>query len=119
MLDGDIICLGSSLLEERPQQPRVVGASRRFLNVRHYHLIVVAVGIRLHVEKSGESEAYSLLFKRENTSVIHIGRRSGQEPDKCHSDNLTSAMFRCAVVSRKHAKIVFSDSGHVCFFSRF
>ena len=87
-----------------------------FAIVRHHRLIVVVVAIRLHVEKSGESEAYSLLFKRENTSVIHIGRRSGHEPDKCHTDNLTSAMFRCAVVSRKHAKIVFSDSGHVRFF---
>lgn len=112
MLDGDIVCLGSNLPEDRPQQPSVVGESGRFRNVRH-HLIVVVVAIRLHVEKSGESEAYSLLFKRENTSVIHIGRRSGHESDKCHGDNLTSAMFRCAVVSRKHAKIVFSDSGHV------
>lgn len=57
-----------------------------------------------------------MLFRRANTSVVHIGRRSGFDPDKRSEDaELGNAMFRCAVVSRKHAKIAFSDSGLVRF----
>jgi hypothetical protein len=45
-------------------------------------------------------------------SVIEIGRRSGADVDP-EDDELESAMFRCAVVSRKHAKIAFTDAGKV------
>jgi hypothetical protein len=107
----DIVCLGSNSPSEGPNQHRVTGERIRALDARH-DLIAGTVGIVLHVEKSGENAAYNLVFKRGNASVVEIGRRSGQEPDNGHSP-LTSAMFRCAVVSRKHAKIVFSDSGHV------
>lgn len=70
----------------------------------------------MHVEKSGGTEAYDMLFRRANTSVVHIGRRSGFDSDKRSEDaELGNAMFRCAVVSRKHAKIAFSDSGLVRF----
>lgn len=68
----------------------------------------------LHIDELGENEAYKMTFKRDNTSVVQIGRRSCQDAEKSCNENLSSAMFRCAVVSRKHAKIVFSDSGHVC-----
>lgn len=55
-------------------------------------------------------------FRRTNTSVVHIGRRSGFDSDRRSEDaELGNAMFRCAVVSRKHAKIAFSDSGLVRF----
>lgn len=57
-----------------------------------------------------------MLFRRANTSVVHIGRRSGFDSDKRSEDaEQGNAMFRCAVVSRKHAKIAFSDSGLVRF----
>lgn len=57
-----------------------------------------------------------MLFRRTNTSVVHIGRRSGFDSDRRSEDaELGNAMFRCAVVSRKHAKIAFSDSGLVRF----
>lgn len=108
----EIVCLGSRPPNDTPSQHYVMGETDRTLDLRH-HLIGGVVGVVLHVEKSGEVPAYGLVFKRENTSVVHIGRRSGQEPDKGRNDLLTSAMFRCAVVSRKHAKIVFSDNGHV------
>lgn len=72
------------------------------------------VGIALHVEKSGSNDAYGMMFRRTNTSVVHIGRRPGTEIECRSQDNeLGKAMFRCAVVSRKHAKIAFSDSGNV------
>lgn len=92
-------------------QHRVSGERNRALDLRH-HLIGEIAGVVLHVKQSGDSPEYSLRFYRENISVIQIGRRSGYE--LAHNIPLTSAMFRCAVVSRKHAKIVFSDSGHVC-----
>jgi hypothetical protein len=79
MLD-EIVCLGSNLPNDKTNQHRVTGERNRAL-VRH-HLIGGIAGVVLHVEKSGENPAYSLMFKRENTSVVQIGRRSGHEPDK-------------------------------------
>ncbi|KAF8151653.1 hypothetical protein B0H34DRAFT_810671 [Crassisporium funariophilum] len=96
MLDDEIVFLGSKqplTPSARPQRP--------------------VTGIALHIEKSGGTDAYGMLFRRANTSVVHIGRRSGFDTDRRSQDSeLANAMFRCAVVSRKHAKIAFSDSGH-------
>lgn len=75
------------------------------------------LGITLHVEKSGNEEPYRMMFRRANTSVVHIGRRppAADDADRRTKDNESGrAMFRCPVVSRKHAKIAFSDSGYVC-----
>lgn len=105
----EIVCLGSNVPDDRTNEYHVMGERNHAL--RRHDLIDRIVGIILHIERSGENAAYNLVFKRENSSVVQIGRRSGQDSDKCHDG--TSAMFRCAVVSRKHAKIVFSDGGHV------
>ena len=71
-------------------------------------------GIVLHVEDNGNTDGYRLTFNRSNSSVIHVGRRPGAESESRTRDiDSGRAMFRCAVVSRKHAKIAFSDSGHV------
>lgn len=97
MLDDDIVYLGTRIKDSTPparspQRP--------------------VTGIALHIEKSGGIEAYGMLFRRTNTSVVHIGRRSGLDSERRSEDaELGNAMFRCAVVSRKHAKIAFSDSG--------
>ncbi|KDR73058.1 hypothetical protein GALMADRAFT_746842 [Galerina marginata CBS 339.88] len=64
-------------------------------------------GVALHVEEQG-----GMVFRRASTSVVQIGRRSGVEDGEGHEQEKGSAMFRCAVVSRRHAKIAFSDSGH-------
>ncbi|KAF8882962.1 hypothetical protein BD779DRAFT_1541077 [Infundibulicybe gibba] len=70
-------------------------------------------GIALHIQKSAPDTGYTLVFRRANTSVVHIGRRPGNDPDRRQRDNESGkAMFRCAVVSRKHARIAFSDAGH-------
>ncbi|KIM44075.1 hypothetical protein M413DRAFT_25557 [Hebeloma cylindrosporum] len=91
MLDDDIVFLGST---SHPPAVRPV------------------TGIVLHVEKRGNVDGFSLTFRKANTTVVHIGRRSGFEVDKRSKDQEQSnAMFRCAVVSRKHAKIAFSDIG--------
>ncbi|KAF9466729.1 hypothetical protein BDZ94DRAFT_1319246 [Collybia nuda] len=68
-------------------------------------------GIIMHIERSSSNAPYDLIFRRANSNVIQIGRRPGTEAEQKQGDNV-GAMFRCAVVSRKHAKIAFSDSGH-------
>ncbi|KAF6752669.1 hypothetical protein DFP72DRAFT_448763 [Ephemerocybe angulata] len=73
-----------------------------------------ATGIVLHVESYGSDDSYRLAFSRLNSSVIHVGRRPGIESESRTRDiDSGRVMFRCPVVSRKHAKIAFSDSGHV------
>lgn len=72
-------------------------------------------GIVLYVEKSDESEAHVLRFDRDESSSILVGRRPGTESEPRSLDQENArAMFRCAVVSRRHAKIVFMNSGNVC-----
>jgi len=72
------------------------------------------LGIALHVDKSGAEPVYDMIFRSSTTNVVHIGRRPGSDIERRQRDNESGkAMFRCAVVSRKHAKIAFSDSGHV------
>ncbi|KAF5319714.1 hypothetical protein D9619_008603 [Psilocybe cf. subviscida] len=100
MLDDEIVFLGSS-------NPLTgAGASQR-----------PVTGISLHVQKNGIVEAHTLTFRRATTSVIEIGRRSGADLDP-EDDELENAMFRCAVVSRKHAKIAFTDAGKACLIDR-
>ncbi|KAF6752664.1 hypothetical protein DFP72DRAFT_1070233 [Ephemerocybe angulata] len=71
-------------------------------------------GIVLHVDSYGSDDSYRLAFSRLNSSVIHVGRRPGIESESRTRDiDSGRVMFRCPVVSRKHAKIAFSDSGHV------
>jgi len=104
MLDDEIVCLGSRSATGRP----LTGERDKSLDLRPE--LIAVVGIVMHVEGP---LPYSMHFRRADTSVVQIGRRSGYERDGRSEDDHTSAMFRCAVVSRKHAKIAFSDSGHV------
>ncbi|KAJ7050547.1 hypothetical protein C8F01DRAFT_1178760 [Mycena amicta] len=69
-------------------------------------------GVVLHVEAAGEEGAHSVLLRKSDAAVVQIGRRPGGQravetaPGKAVS-------LTCAVVSRQHAKLVFSDSGQV------
>ena len=75
-------------------------------------MVTLFTGIVLTVEPSDNGGAHRLVFNRSDGSVVPIGRRPGGEVPS--AVDLHSAMFRCAVVSRKHAKIMFSDNtGHV------
>ncbi|KAF8962825.1 hypothetical protein BDZ97DRAFT_1073926 [Flammula alnicola] len=98
-MDDEIVFLGTSM-PQADALPATRPAQRP------------VTGISLHVEKQGGIDGYRMLFRRANTSVVHIGRRSGSETDRRLDDDASAARFRCAVVSRKHAKIAFSDSGH-------
>ncbi|PFH53648.1 hypothetical protein AMATHDRAFT_1284 [Amanita thiersii Skay4041] len=101
MLDDEIEYIGSR------SAPRTPSVSDPLITHRP------VTGLTLHVEKSGASAPYELVFHKSSSSVVHIGRRHG-----CESDDIDpgKAMFRCPVVSRKHAKIAFSDSGFVYLF---
>ncbi|KAG6885805.1 hypothetical protein C0993_009565 [Termitomyces sp. T159_Od127] len=70
----------------------------------------IVTGLILRVDKSADDPACILTFRRAISNVVHIGRRPSNGLLRSDSN---SAMFRCAVVSRRHAKITFSDSGHV------
>ncbi|KAJ3563864.1 hypothetical protein NP233_g8661 [Leucocoprinus birnbaumii] len=99
MLDDEIQYLGSRIKLRDP--PRYM---QRTVN-----------GVALHIEKSDGNEGYVLTFNRDRSSTVHVGRRPGNENESRTLDQENGrAMFRCAVVSRRHAKIVFTDSGNVC-----
>lgn len=78
-------------------------------------LTVVHVGVILHIEKFGGEISETLTFQKPKGNTIAIGRR----PPTVDADQLKrdqeegKAMFRCPVVSRKHAQITFSDAGNV------
>lgn len=65
---------------------------------------------------AGEDVSRVLRFDKSETPVINIGRMPSSRVNELELDldlDLDLAWFRCAVVSRKHAKICFADSGHV------
>jgi hypothetical protein len=63
---------------------------------------------------AGEDISRVLRFDKSETPVINIGRMPSSRANELELDlGLDLAWFRCAVVSRKHAKICFADSGHV------
>ncbi|KAF8225464.1 hypothetical protein L208DRAFT_423579 [Tricholoma matsutake] len=98
MLDDDIQYMGT-----KPAQ--------RALSNSPFSTRQTLYAIVLHIEKSSADSPYELIFSRASTDVVHIGRLSSSEVEQWHGDS-ASVLFKCAVVSRSHAKIVFSDSGH-------
>ncbi|KAF9782468.1 hypothetical protein BJ322DRAFT_1111329 [Thelephora terrestris] len=63
---------------------------------------------------TGEDISRVLRFDKVETPVINIGRMPSSRANELELDlDIDLAWFRCAVVSRKHAKICFADSGHV------
>ncbi|KAJ7090592.1 hypothetical protein C8R43DRAFT_1050373 [Mycena crocata] len=68
-------------------------------------------GVALNIEKSATEPNYGLTFRKSEEPVVHIGRRPGSDSDK-RKNEPGKAFFTCPVVSRHHAKLVFSDSGH-------
>lgn len=73
-------------------------------------------GVILHVEANSGQPAHSMTFHRSQTTAVIIGRKSSSDNKIGRSDeNSGSAGFACQVVSGKHAKLAFSDSGMVCF----
>lgn len=77
------------------------------------HPHISSAGLTLTVT-AGEDISRVLRFDKSETPVINIGRMPSSRANEPELDlDLDLAWFRCAVVSRKHAKICFADSGHV------
>jgi len=95
------------------QQPPASGASLAVQSdetdngVLTYNLI----GIMLVIPKSGDEPTQTLRFLKSRSAVVHIGRASSSVIDADKSPD--SIQFRCPVISRRHAKLMFS-SGQVC-----
>ncbi|KAI8969534.1 hypothetical protein BD414DRAFT_503173 [Trametes punicea] len=68
-------------------------------------------GIVLHVDAYGEYPAEVLSFRKASSRTISVGRRSSS--GRVLPDDAGRALFRCPVVSRKHAKITFTEYGNV------
>lgn len=78
-----------------------------------HHPQISPPGLTLTVT-AGEDISRVLRFDKLETPVINIGRMPSSRVNELEIDlDLDLAWFRCAVVSRKHAKICFADSGHV------
>ena len=85
--------------------------------------------ILLHVEEYGDEAPHSISFYKDRSRTVVVGRRSSAGAMASHADptdpaephdasHPQRALFRCPVVSRKHAKITFTEYGNVrsvCF----
>ncbi|KAI1784578.1 hypothetical protein LXA43DRAFT_1041659 [Ganoderma leucocontextum] len=68
-------------------------------------------GLVLHVEEYGEQPSETLIYHKSHSRTIAVGRKSSQgNPEQPDPER---ALFRCPVVSRKHAKITFTEYGNV------
>ena len=81
-------------------------------------------GIVLHVDEYCEQPPETLVFRKDRSRTIAVGRKSGAVSghsqdvpadglEARNDDKPQSALFRCPVVSRKHAKITFTEYGNV------
>jgi pSer/pThr/pTyr-binding forkhead associated (FHA) protein len=64
----------------------------------------------LVIPKTGDEPTQTLRFLKSRSTVVHIGRASSSLGDAEKSPD--TIQFRCPVISRRHAKLMFS-SGHV------
>ena len=70
------------------------------------------LGVILHVEGSGIQAPFEMRFLRTLTRSVTIGRKSTSD-HKSAPGEPSIAGFACQVVSGKHAKLAFSDTGLV------
>ncbi|KAJ7918744.1 hypothetical protein B0H13DRAFT_1991536 [Mycena leptocephala] len=98
--DDCIQYLGTKLATRALPSPPFLSSSQR-----------PVTGVALYIEKSATEPSHGLIFRKAEEPVVHIGRRPGSDNDKRKSEP-GKAFFTCPVVSRHHAKIAFSDSGH-------
>ncbi|KAI0338449.1 hypothetical protein BDW22DRAFT_1487629 [Trametopsis cervina] len=69
-------------------------------------------GFQLHIEPNGEEPAQVLTFMKDKTKIVNIGRKPTQTKHSAETADGT-ALFRCPVISRKHAQIALAESGSV------
>lgn len=121
MADDDCI----QFLGMKAAAPRVTLPSPLFLNSQrpvtggwpyrslpHLSPLTSWIGVVLELEKSATEVGHGMIFHKSDSPVVHIGRRPGSDSEKRRNEP-GKAFFSCPVVSRHHAKLAFSDSGHV------
>ncbi|KAJ7224478.1 hypothetical protein GGX14DRAFT_425871 [Mycena pura] len=104
MADDDSI----QYLGTRPSALRFPGPSLPLFS----SLVRPVTGVALHILKTDAEPGYSLTFRKAEEPMVQIGRRPGSPRDSGKSES-SKAFFSCPVVSRQHAKLIFSDSGQV------
>ncbi|KAJ3876034.1 hypothetical protein F5051DRAFT_46643 [Lentinula edodes] len=92
MLEDDIQFLGFSTPRPRPS-------------------VQAVTGFDLHIEKNGAEVNHCMMFRKVNTNTVVVGRKQPQHGSDIYDSDSSSALFRCPVVSRAHAKFTFSESG--------
>lgn len=104
-----------------PAEPSRVGnihGKCKCSNSRSSEYHTRCVGISLHIESEDERSSQVLTFDKSQSSAITIGRRSSHTRRSGSLRELDCALFRCPVVSRKHAKITFTKYGNVSIYPR-
>jgi hypothetical protein len=123
-MDDDIQFLGmvNSASPQRPYvhpshpplRPPASGASTNIpqtdATITRGILTFPLIGIMLVIPKTGDEPTQTLRFLKSRSTVVHIGRASSLLGDAEKSPD--TIQFRCPVISRRHAKLMFS-SGHV------
>ena len=66
----------------------------------------------MHIENYGDESSKELTFYKRNTPFVIIGRQSSVAGLQDGVDD-SRALFRCPVISRRHAKITFTEFGNV------
>ncbi|KAH9062564.1 hypothetical protein EDB83DRAFT_2384663 [Lactarius deliciosus] len=87
-----------------------VSPHKPYVHPSHPPLRPPASGIMLVIPKTGDEPTQTLRFLKSRSTVVHIGRASSSLADAEKSPD--TIQFRCPVISRRHAKLMFS-SGHV------
>ncbi|KAI9438936.1 hypothetical protein H4582DRAFT_1945676 [Lactarius indigo] len=87
-----------------------VSPHKPYVHPSHPPLRPPASGIMLVIPKTGDEPTQTLRFLKSRSTVVHIGRASSSLVDAEKSPD--TIQFRCPVISRRHAKLMFS-SGHV------
>ncbi|KAI0641642.1 hypothetical protein C8Q79DRAFT_988440 [Trametes meyenii] len=83
-------------------------------DTRHRRGVLIRVqGIVLHVEDTGEQPPKALFFTKSASCTVSVGRKPSQTSGGDVASEPERALFRCPVVSRKHAKITFTEYGNV------
>ncbi|KAI0667506.1 hypothetical protein C8Q78DRAFT_982357 [Trametes maxima] len=83
-------------------------------DARHRRGVLIRVqGIVLYVEDTGEQPPKALSFTKSASCTVSVGRKPSQTSGGDVASDPERALFRCPVVSRKHAKITFTEYGNV------
>ncbi|KAI0764225.1 hypothetical protein BD413DRAFT_578545 [Trametes elegans] len=110
----DIAASGRSRTPDSPGHGNLAITGMQILSdcvaLRGRATLIRLEGIVLHVKQCDGQAPEALSYKKASSRTIAVGRKSSQGDVP---DDPERAQFRCPVVSRKHAKITFTEFGNV------